>query len=162
MRGAPRIDRSGQQFEKLLVLRHIWEIEWVVCLCDCGRIWKGVTYSLVGGNTTSCGCSSSRHKNKVGRNNGQFKHGDSYLSEYRTWAGMLQRCYNPKASRYKDYGGRGITVDPLWRTSYEAFIFDVGKKPHWSFSLERLDNERGYCQQNCVWSDAQSQALNRR
>lgn len=27
---------------------------------------------------------------------------------------MMHRCYNPKREKYKDYGGRGITVCNEW------------------------------------------------
>src|SRR5215470_13563621 len=31
------------------------------------------------------------------------------------WAGMLQRCENPRNTSYQDYGGRGIGICARWR-----------------------------------------------
>ena len=43
---------------------------------------------------------------------------------YRLWNiyhGMKKRCLNPNCSRYKDYGGRGISVCDEWLLGFDAF-----------------------------------------
>src|SRR5215469_1860085 len=41
-------------------------------------------------------------------------HGLSYHPLFKTWSGMMHRCYNPEHSRYKYYGEKGITVLESW------------------------------------------------
>jgi hypothetical protein len=49
--------------------------------------------------------------------------------ERSVWAGMLARCYNPNATSFARYGGRGIAVCDRWRGSFETFIADMGPRP---------------------------------
>ena len=49
------------------------------------------------------------------------KHGLHKSREYQAWADMKTRCVNPNNKRYKDYGGRGITVCERW-LKFENFI----------------------------------------
>lgn len=73
---------------------------------------------------------------------------------------LVNRCSNPNATNYKDYGGRGITVCPEW-LDYEKFLSDMGPAPE-GLTIERLDNDKGYSKDNCVWATAQQQGRNRR
>lgn len=49
-----------------------------------------------------------------------------------------------------------------WRDSYEAFLEHVGRRPGPSFSLDRIDNDRGYEPGNVRWADKRTQRLNAR
>lgn len=93
-----------------------------------------------------------------------LKHGHSPAGKssrtYQTWASMLQRCLNPRNSKFKHYGGRGITVCDRWR-DFSAFLVDMGERPE-GLSLERKKNELGYSPDNCEWATASAQARNRR
>jgi hypothetical protein len=81
---------------------------------------------------------------------------------YDIWYKMRDRCYNPKANRYKDYGGRGITVCPEWLTEgHERFLKDMGYRPSGT-TIERLNNDLGYTSDNCVWGTKRQQSRNRR
>jgi hypothetical protein len=42
------------------------------------------------------------------------KHGKKNTRLYRIWLQMKNRCFNIRTNRYKDYGGRGITVCDEW------------------------------------------------
>jgi hypothetical protein len=91
------------------------------------------------------------------------KHGlSNKSSEYRTWVGMKQRCYNPNDPSYKSYGGRGITIDKGWMESFELFLKDVGYKPTPKHSLDRIDNNRNYEPSNCKWATQKEQTNNTR
>lgn len=81
-------------------------------------------------------------------------------SAYQSWAGMKQRCLNPKATNYVDYGGRGITICDKWM-SFKGFYEDMGDRPVGK-TLDRQDNDGPYNKDNCTWSSPSEQAYNRR
>jgi hypothetical protein len=70
--------------------------------------------------------------------------GQGESAEYRAWIAMRQRCYDQKAPRFADYGGRGIVVCDAWRGSFERFLADVGRKPTPQHCLDRRDNDGHY------------------
>lgn len=90
------------------------------------------------------------------------KHGLSDTPEYQAWADMIVRCTNPKNRRFKDYGGRGITVCDKWRRSFLSFLDDVGKRPEARMSLDRENNSGNYEPGNVRWAMPLIQAANRR
>lgn len=81
--------------------------------------------------------------------------------EYRAWLDMRQRCINPKYKQYADYGGRGILICPEWN-DFPTFLMEIGMRPSAKHSLDRIDNNGNYCQDNCKWSLRPEQQLNRR
>ncbi len=90
----------------------------------------------------------------------QKTHGLSRSKIYNIWDAMMQRCYNPKNARYKDYGGRGIRVCNRWRR-FENFYSDMGQ-PSEGMTLDRKNNDRGYSPRNCKWSTRLEQQRNNR
>lgn len=90
------------------------------------------------------------------------QHGFSYSSEYGTWKAMRHRCQNPTHADYDSYGGRGITVCDEWRGSFLAFYRDMGARPSQKYTLERLDNDKGYSKDNCIWATRSVQQANKR
>ena len=81
---------------------------------------------------------------------------------YQSWTAMIQRCRNPNAAGYRNYGGRGITVCEAWRHDFSAFLHDMGRKPSQRHSIERSNNDKDYDPQNCKWALPTEQMRNRR
>lgn len=90
-------------------------------------------------------------------------HGLRRTPEYRTWADMRARCSNPRHPNFRHWGGRGITVCEAWE-DFRAFYADMGVRPASSsrMTLERVDNEKGYSPDNCVWATSATQRKNTR
>ncbi len=148
------IDLSGQNFGLITVIsiapkkgKHIM---WL-CRCECGKQTVAYSTHLVQGNTKSCGC-------QIGRT---IIHGMTGTTEYKSWQKMKERCLVPSCPSFKDYGDRGITICERWLNSFENFYADMGKKPE-GYSIERINNEKGYYLENCKWATRAEQNSNTR
>lgn len=87
--------------------------------------------------------------------------GLSRTKVYKVWAGMKDRCNNPKNNFYKNYGGRGIKYTRKWE-NFWGFFEDVGKNHKEGLTLDRIDNNKGYNKENCRWITRKEQLLNTR
>ena len=75
---------------------------------------------------------------------------------------MKRRCLSETCPDYKNYGGRGITICQRWFDSYYHFYNDMGPRPSPLHQLDRIDNDKGYCKENCRWSTPKQNCNNRR
>lgn len=150
----PLDNLAGRQFGEWTVISRAENksrlSRWL-CRCACGN--ERVVYSanLKNGSSTSCGCKFNREY-----------HGDGHSPEYQIWSKMIDRCTNPKRPDFPRYGGRGITVSPEWRKSFQAFLDDMGRRPSPTHSLDRRDNNGPYCKENCRWATLSEQGRNKR
>src|SRR5579859_7426474 len=160
------IDMSGQRCGRVVVLSREGLVSGCAtwrCVCDCGTVFVAFGGNLRKGDTTSCGCyraditsaRSLKHGHLVGSTSGKRV----TTKTYRCWANMMNRCRNPNADRWLDYGGRGITVCERW-TAFENFLADMGEAPA-GLTIERRDNDKGYEPGNCYWATYAEQNHNR-
>ncbi len=140
----------NKRFGRLTVFRHVGSSRWE-CLCDCGNFKIVTTSHLKDGCTSSCGC----YFNEL-----HFKHGKSNTREHQIWTAMKQRCLNSHNSGYKNYGGKGISVCNKWLT-FEGFWEDMQDGYSNNLSIERKDNSKGYCKDNCKWATMLEQQNNK-
>ena len=118
----------------------------------CEKEFETNIQSVRRGHTKSCGCQKCT---------GLITHGVTKHRLYYIWFGLVDRCTNPNHNRYKDYGGRGITVCEEW-LDVKNFIEDMYPSYMEGFTLDRIDNDKGYSPDNCRWADATTQAINKR
>lgn len=150
-------DLTGLRQGKLQVLGPSTVPDRWECLCDCGTRWSVRRSAIVSAKQAGCAaCARAAQRIHCEGPRGAL------TAEYRCWSGILERCLNPNARFYSDYGGRGITVCERWSSSYLNFLSDMGRKPSAELTIERVDNEKGYEPGNCAWATREAQRRNRR
>ena len=142
--GEPRIYTSGMRATGIF-------------RCECGTEKELEMSRVRTGKTLSCGC---YHAEKMALL--RTTHGNTGGDEYNTWSHMIQRCHNPKNTAYERYGGRGVSVCDEWRKDFAAFLQHVGKRPSKLHSIDRINNDVGYCPGNVRWATAKEQSRNKR
>lgn len=144
----------GEQFGRWTIVEAIPH-GFSKCVCICGNYKTLRTSHLLRGASKSCGCYARDVTIKR-----KLVHGQSYTATYRIWCSMRSRCSDKNSPKYKDYGGRGITVCERWN-SYENFLEDMGEKPQ-GMSIDRINNAGSYDPTNCRWATSKEQGSNKR
>ena len=160
------LDLKDKTFGRWLVLKDYGFVEdhnnrrvryWkCICSCKLKTVRKVSCYSLMSGDSISCGCINIE-TNTI---HGQWNHPIKKVHE-----GMLRRCYNEEDDNYHNYGGRGIKVCSRWRHPTEGvlnFIEDMYPKYSKGLHIDRINNSKGYYPWNCRWVTPKVNTNNRR
>lgn len=122
-----RKDITGQTFGSLTAKSYSYSsanhLAFWDYVCACGKQHTArantVAYVARKGDPElpSCGCIEKARKTKHG-----FRTVKDTHPLYRTYRGMMTRCYDPNDSSYKWYGAIGVAVCAEWLNNPEAFI----------------------------------------
>jgi len=154
-------DLTNKTYGKLSVIKRVennkhGKSQWL-CKCECGGTKIVSGRGLNSGDTRSCGC--------LRRNSG-FKHGLRFTRQYRILQNMKSRCYNPKATKYINYGGRGIKICDEWLDEEKGienfYNWSIENGYSDDLSIDRIDNDGDYEPDNCRWVTYKEQNLNKR
>jgi hypothetical protein len=117
------------------------------CACSDGTEIEVRMSDFISGHVRSCGCSRVTHGAHT-RN--------ARTPTYVSWQAMVTRCTNPNRSKWKNYGGAGVTVCERW-LDFRNFLADMGERPDGT-TLGRFGDVGNYEPGNCAWQTPKQQS----
>jgi hypothetical protein len=145
------------EFTEPKIRKEGWVRKMAKFKCICGNEIIKDFSSVKSGSSKRCpSCSKNQANLKI------TKHGNIKHKLYGKWQDMLNRCRNPKVDRYKNYGGRGITVCQEWQNDFVNYY-------NWCISngwleglqVDRIDVNGNYEPNNCRIVEPIEQAYNK-
>ena len=173
-------DMVGKKFNHLDVID--WKEEkpanQVLVKCDCGTsdpFW--IAGKEVKNNRKKhCGGFDCTNSSKKFRGVKKAKHGEALSPEmtrlFGRWNNMHNRCYNKNHKSYPHYGAKGIGVchewhedNPKGRENFVKWFLEnkkiTDKEGIVNPTVDRIDNNKGYCPDNCRLADNSMQSANK-
>lgn len=98
--------------------------------CICGKLVMVPPYKIKSNKTKSCGCKSNEFISAKNSTHNLSKH-----PLFSIWAGIIARCYSEGATKYKDYGAKGIRMCDLWKNNFKEF-YDWAIANKWQKGLQ--------------------------
>ena len=159
-----KIDLTGQRFGRLVVIREAGRdkgghVLWL-CRCECGNEVTVRGDHLRNEDTTSCGCYQRECVAEA-----HTTHGMSKTRLFSIWQDMLQRAgfYKGAPEKVKhNYQDRGITVCDEWLVFENFRDWALSHSYKEGLQIDRRDNDKGYCPENCRWVSPKENTNNRR
>jgi hypothetical protein len=152
-----KLDLLGQTFGKVKVIRWLDESKKWLGVCECGRaVIRDSNLMKIAKSCAECHhyTFGDRMRTHSHTSNGIFS------KTYNSWRGMKDRVLNPTHYGYKWYKEKGITICKRWIESFQDFLSDMGERPEGT-TLDRVDNNKDYCKENCRWVSMTKQRRNR-
>lgn len=122
-----------------------WNIRLLRCRCVC---WK--EKKILASNrwkTNSCWCLW------------WSRHWMSFSPEYSSWRSIVKRCREKGTPSYERYGWRWIKV---WFKNFDEFYAYMWPRPWMEYTVDRIDNSKGYEPWNVRWATMKEQSNNKR
>jgi hypothetical protein len=139
-------------------LRRFWLFE-----CDCGAIKQLQPSPVILGTICSCGCWRRDRLGAASTKHGYGSRNGPLGAEFTAYRSMSRRCHEEKNKSFEYYSRRGIVVCEQWRDpeGFPSFLKDIGPRPGPSYTVERIDNDRGYEPGNVKWATMEQQNRNK-
>lgn len=152
----------------------------IMMKCDCGADEHLVTSlgNLRSGRTTRCKACAQKTASKWKKEYHRYeaicsdqKHRTRLLNRI---SACIQRCHNPNAKQFHDYGGRGIQVYEPWRAAngpgnrcpgredFLAYLLTLDGWDNPDLDLDRIDVNKGYEPGNLRFITRSENAFNKR